>query len=71
LVIGLIGYLQVVSTNNYNSIADLGLLHDATVVAPPQIFVALFLAARIFVLATKYATSHGSVSKWSWKRQAL
>jgi hypothetical protein len=47
------------------------LTHDATMVAPPRILVALFLEARIFVLATKYATSHGSVSKWSWKKQAL
>jgi hypothetical protein len=30
-------------------------------VAPPGILVALFLAARIFLLATK----------WSWKMQAL
>jgi hypothetical protein len=33
--------------------------------------VALFLAARTIFLATKYATSHESFSKWSWKKQAL
>jgi hypothetical protein len=43
------------------------LTHDVTMVAPPPILVALFLAARIFFLAT----SHESFSKWSWKRQAL
>jgi hypothetical protein len=36
------------------------LSHEATMVAPPRILVALLLAARIFFLATTHATSHES-----------